>query len=174
MAITWQILTNIKQLSSISTEWHELNQASNHGCLFTSPEWQLNWLEVYWQKNWHLYSFAAYQENELIALLPFYYQKTTKVLSQQHLFFIGQGEAEQAEVASEYLDILMHHNYAKQLLPYCIKKLSQTSFDSFSARAVTKTANILKAIAPVNYKPCGIQYQTPTVHWQITQLSKNN
>jgi len=173
MAIIWKTLTDIDQLALIRTEWDELNQKHNNGCLFTSPEWLLNWVNIYWQDGWVLYSFAAYKENKLVSLLPFYYQESAGIFKRQHLFLIGQGEDEQAEVSSEYLDVLIDDNYSEQSLGYCRKKLSQINLDSFSARAVIKTANILKAISPAYYSLCGIQYQITTNHWKIAQLSKN-
>ena len=173
MAIIWKTFTNIKQLVLIQTEWDKLNQEHNSGCFFTSPKWLLNWVDIYWQDNWHIYSFAAYDGNELIALLPFYYQQNSKFLTQKNLFFIGQGEPEQAEVSSEYLDILINDNYSKPLLSYCRERLSHKEFDTFFVRATTATANVLKAMDTTHHKLSGTQYQLSPEHWKIELLSKN-
>lgn len=173
MTILWKKIEDIKQLSSLTEQWTRLNGEFNDDCLFTSPYWVLNWHEIFWQDNWHLHTFAAYKDNELIALLPFYYQKLNTYWSQNQLFFLGQGEEECTEVASEYLDILFNPKYTAPVNKFCADLITDSNFDTFNARAIKKDANILK-IAPQNaLVQNGSQYYVKPNNWQENCLSKN-
>lgn len=173
MAIIWQKIDNIEELTQLSTQWEALNNAYSQTPLFTSPIWILNWFEVFWQKHWHLCTYAGYKNKKLIAILPFYYQSSSKFLPQKELFFLGQGEQESAEVASEYLDIITHPDYEADAISFFQSTLNGDLVDSFNARAIAHDSTILKALPDTVKVPNGTQFIIKRSNWQITNLSKN-
>ena len=173
MAITWEKISSFEHLSALEEQWHELNFRANHDCLFTSPLWVLSWYKIFWKKGWNLHCFTAFNHEKLIALLPFYYQYSASPIKQKHLFFLGQGEKETAEVATEYPDILIEPSYKAEILASCKSHLTFELFDSFTARAVQEHANILKLFSQ-HKKQIGFQYIIDKENWAITKLSKNS
>lgn len=173
MAIIWQKIDSIEELTQLSKQWEALNNAYSQTPLFTSPVWILNWFEVFWQKHWHLCTYAGFKNEKLIAVLPFYYQSSSKFITLKELFFLGQGEQESAEVASEYLDIIAHPDYEADALSFFQATLNKHFVDSFSARAIAHDSIILKAFSDTVKVPNGTQFIIKRSNWQITSLSKN-
>lgn len=173
MSITWQKITTLEQLSALREQWSVLNQRSNNNCIFTSPTWLLNWYGIYWQKNWQLHSFAVFKENKLIAFFPFYFQTTSTFLLQQRLFFLGQGESEKAEIASEYLDILIKTSEQDSILNMCNDYIQLNKFDLFTIRAIKQDSNIANLLSD-HKQLIGYQYCINKNDWCISNLSKNN
>ena len=85
--------------------WNELVDNHYQANIFLTIEWLELWWNTFAQKSDVLKLVFIHQRDELIAIAPFY-QKAGKELR-----FIGTGEAEEAEVASEFLDILINNEY---------------------------------------------------------------
>jgi len=173
MKIIWQKITSFQQLSALQKSWTLLNHRTNDNCLFTSPAWLLNWYNIFWQENWKLHCFAAFENDILIALLPFYYQKSKGVLSQKKLFLLGQGEPEKSEVASEYLDILIDDAMPASEIKKGLLKLQIKKFDLLTVRAVKHDAKILQLFGE-HKTLAGYQYYLNKNQWCASNLSKNN
>jgi hypothetical protein len=173
MKITWQKITTFQQLSVLQKPWDLLNQRANDNCLFTSPAWLLNWYDIFWQENWKLHCFAAFENDNLIALFPFYYQKNKTLLSQRKLFLLGQGEPEKSEVASEYLDILIDKTMEASEIENGLLRLQLNKFDLFTARAIKHNAHIIQLLGG-DKTLIGYQYCLDKAQWSIANLSKNN
>jgi hypothetical protein len=173
MKITWQKITTFQQLLVLQKQWDLLNQRANDNCLFTSPAWLLNWYDIFWQENWKLHCFAAFENDDLIALFPFYYQKNKTLLSQRKLFLLGQGEYEKSEVASEYLDILIDKTMESSEIESGLLRLQLNKFDLFTARAIKHNAHIIQLLGEHKIL-IGYQYCLDKAQWSSTNLSKNN
>jgi len=173
MTISWKKIDNIEQLLKIEKQWDKLNIKANNGCFFTSPTWLLNWYNIFWKNEWHLHCFALLDQDKLIALLPFYFQEQTSIIKTQHLFLLGQGEQENTEVASEYLDILIDINYTDEVISQCKQHLMLSKFDSFYTRAIERSAHILKIFPKHTQQLCGIKYYVAPQQWHESSLSKN-
>lgn len=173
MTISWKKIDNIEQLLGLEKQWHDLNIKANNGCLFTSPTWLLNWYNTFWQEEWKLNCYATFNQDELIALLPFYFQERTSIIKTRHLFLLGQGEQENTEIASEYLDIIIENNYVDEIINHCEHYLALSKFDSFFTRAINHSAHILKIFPNHTQKLCGIKYYVTPYQWQEGSLSKN-
>lgn len=94
-------------------QWNEFNGIAENGNIFLSWIWLCNWWKIYSTQNDTLNIMMLYQDNRLISICPFYIQYTN---SESILRFIGTGEAEIAEVASEYMDILCLQEYKKEVI----------------------------------------------------------
>lgn len=173
MAITWKKLDSFEQLTDIKNQWADLNTQANDGCFFTSPTWLLNWSDTFWNKHWQLYCFAVYDQEMLIAFLPFYFQRNKFIFRTKNLFLLGQGENEKGEIASEYLDILIDDRYLTEVISQCHSHISPQNFDTFFARAINKRSNLLKIFPMQNHSLCGYKYIVDAKKWQPSLLSNN-
>src|SRR5690606_6370421 len=63
--------------------------------------WNACWLRHYWRPDYKLRVVVLEREGQPAGLLPLYFNS-----SHRAWFFVGSGEPEVAEVASEYLDFL--------------------------------------------------------------------
>ena len=94
-----KIITNTDDFFSLQHQWQQLVVDTPHLSFSTYWEWLSLWWEIYATADDQLYVICCYQQQQLIAIAPFY-------LKANSLYFIGTGEPEHEEVASEYLDII--------------------------------------------------------------------
>tara|TARA_R110000744_G_scaffold92996_4_gene179801 strand:- start:398 stop:1456 length:1059 start_codon:yes stop_codon:yes gene_type:complete len=176
LKISWKIIENIDELITYKSQWQDLAEKSPDG-FFTSPQWLLEWINVYWQKDWTLRVIIGSIDNDLSVLAPFYIQnKKIFGITYNLLFPLGQGEVEYAEVASEYQDILVaiKHDDIYAEIAHQIKSLT---YDNLYWRAITKQANLLKIsqyLTQTNVAIAGARYAINTKDSQAVLVSKNN
>jgi CelD/BcsL family acetyltransferase involved in cellulose biosynthesis len=114
---TTRIVDSVSQISSLESDWNELLAHSSNATVFNTYGWAWCWLQIYWQQDYALKIILVESGAELVALLPLYIQKTTGTC-----WFVGSGEPEAEEVASEYLDFIVHQDHAGSAeLADCIK-----------------------------------------------------
>jgi len=174
--ISWETIESIDELMKYESQWQKLSKVAPDG-FFTSPTWLLEWINVYWKKDWQLSIVVGLINNELLVFAPFYIQnKTVLGLSQKFMFPLGQGEVESAEVASEYQDILVKINndniYAE--IAGQIKKLT---YDNLSWRAISTGSNLLKIqkyLTKTKITIAGTRYSINNNNTQKVLISKNN
>lgn len=86
----------------MESTWRLLGDRDSNANLFNSFEWIECWIEHYWQPDYRLNLVLIEAGESVLALLPLYFNPEKNAL-----MFLGTGEAETAEVASEYLDFLV-------------------------------------------------------------------
>jgi|GEM_PF-1224958 len=122
--------------------WNELVDNHYQANIFLTIEWLELWWNTFAQKSDVLKLVFIHQRDELIAIAPFY-QKAGKELR-----FIGTGEAEEAEVASEFLDILINNEYKQSAIElvtlYLQGELKRTG--SFQFNNILKSSYIYDVI----------------------------
>lgn len=173
--INWLEITNIEQLNTIKQQWEHLNQVQNDFQIFNSPHWIFSWLETYWKNNWHLSVLTAWHGQQLIAIVPLYYQKET-VFSLKTLYPLGQGEAEAKEVSSEYLDILIHPEYQSATSSYITHWINKRHCDQINWKALNENSTAFKILTSTTQNISineASRYLVNTKNWAISQLSKN-
>lgn len=176
LKISWKIIKSIDELVTYKSQWQKLAKNSPDG-FFTSPEWLLEWINVYWQKSWQLSVIIGTTDNTLSVLAPFYIQnKKAFGITYKALFPIGQGEVEHAEVASEYQDILISikHDEIHAKIANQIKALT---YDNLTWRAISKQANLLKIskhLPQARVNVAGTRYAIYNACSKEVLLSKNN
>ena len=111
--IEWRLIEDIEQLKQYTEQWQELVQTSQAN-LFSSPQWIMTWIDIYWQSSWQLKVISGFNNNKLIAIAPLYLQIKSGLLSISTLLPLGQGEPEESEVLSEFQDVVITEafNYA--------------------------------------------------------------
>lgn len=156
---TWHKISTLDQLYSNISCWSELNK-SNGDCLFSSPAWLLNWIDVYWQDSWQLEVWSYRRQGKLLALLPTYSQPSG--ITGRTLFPLGQGEPEVAEVASEFIDLLLAPDVTPANLATLADNLNRCCFNGLRWRAILANANILQLAPKLRYckvTAAGVRYR---------------
>src|SRR5688572_22188199 len=109
-----RVIDSVLQIGSLQNGWDTLLANSNNPTVFNTFAWASCWLQIYWQADYTLRIILVEAENReegsersLVALLPLYIQNHN-----HSCWFIGSGEPEAEEVASEYLDFIVHRDHA--------------------------------------------------------------
>ncbi len=108
MSFNCKIINSKEQFSGCRKQWDELVVNSTSSTFFLSWDWLDTWISVYGEIIEQLIIVLIFnQENKLVGALPLYLVKSAKSpLTRRQLRFIGAGEDEWEEVATEYLDII--------------------------------------------------------------------
>jgi len=108
MSFNCKIINSKEQFSGYRKQWDELVVNSTSSAFFLSWDWLDTWISVYGDIIDQLIIVLIFnEENKLVGALPLYFVKSAKSsLASRQLRFIGAGEAEWEEVATEYLDII--------------------------------------------------------------------
>ena len=177
--INWFEITQVEQLYQIKNQWSSLNQTLSSFEIFNSPPWVFSWIKTFWQKNLHLKVLTAWQNEELIAIAPLYYQQES-IFSFKTLYPLGQGEIEAKEIASEYLDILINNNIPDNTTAEIKVKIEQwiqgLSADQFFWRALLPKSNAREIMSNINspsHVSTASRYRVDCPSWTPDQLSKN-
>ena len=87
--ITWVEITKIEQLISILPQWERLIKTQTTYTVFSSISWLNSWLETFWQNDWQLNVLIAWCEDELVAIVPIYYQQDNTLLPIKIFYPLG-------------------------------------------------------------------------------------
>ncbi|WP_070796010.1 GNAT family N-acetyltransferase [Thalassotalea crassostreae] len=109
-----KIITNLDDFFSLQHQWQQLVVSAPQLSFSVYWEWLSLWWEIYANSDDQLYVVCCYKQQQLIAIAPFY-------LKNDSLYFIGTGEPEHEEVASEYLDIICAINDGEE----CAKVIAE-------------------------------------------------
>ena len=91
--------------NALKSDWNTLVEHSIHPQPFLLWEWMFTWWEVYQQKGYELLILAVYDNEELVAIAPFYVDNA-HWLMRGRLRMLGEGEAREDEVVSHYPDVI--------------------------------------------------------------------
>jgi hypothetical protein len=169
-------LSKVDTYIQLRTFFTTLSHSSNYPDQPNSAVILNTWFNFYWQNNWHIDSFAYYQEDKLICLVPFFIEKSKFLPSTKTLYLVGQGESEHAEVALEYLDIYIKSGYEKTIYPLLIQEINKLNFDLCVIKAVFADSHIAKIMPHLTgnlTQQSFAQYRIKHTQWQLAQLSKN-
>lgn len=173
--IYWETIDSVDKLLNIQKEWEKLVEIQTTCEIFNSPSWIISWLENFWQNNWQLKVLTAWSNNELLAIVPLYYQKTNSLFPINIFYPLGQGEPEDKEILTEYTEILFNEKYRQYLLSKIQLWMLNLNADQLHWRALlhnSPTRNIL-----VNYEQAktneATRYIADCSNWTFGGLSKN-
>src|SRR5688572_32155488 len=106
-----RVIDSALQISSLQNGWNTLLASTNNATVFNTFAWASCWLQIYWRDDYTLRIILVEAEgsegDSLVALLPLCIQTRNN-----SCWFIGSGEPEAEEVASEYLDFIVHRDHA--------------------------------------------------------------
>ena len=167
------LITSYDQLTTLFTE---LERPNEKPVLLGNSYLLSTWYNCYWQKQWQLHSFAYYQADKLICLVPFFIEKSKFFPFTKTLYLVGQGEPEHAEVALEYLDVYIKPGYEQTVYPLLIKEINKLNFDQCVVKAVFNDSHLAKIMPHITgnlTQQHFAQYKVNNTQWQLAQLSKN-
>lgn len=124
MKLNYKVVENEDEFYKLKNQWEALNIASEKGCCFTSWYWMYEWWRLYKQIDYKLCIVCGYDDQRLVAIAPFYTRNLCNGVSIE-LRFIGTGEEESKEVASEYLDVIAHTEYGPEFAETLFAQLGQ-------------------------------------------------
>jgi len=174
--ITWRLISNISELYEIKEQWQAICQKLSSTTLFSSPTWVLNWHHVYWQENWQLSTLAGYINDELVVVFPSYIQHSKQWPYLKVMYALGQGEPEEAEISSEYCDVIISPDFESIILPNLQEKLAAFNVDKIIWNAALQNSHIIKLLEKVYvYTPIfnHNRYRIKCSNWKLQDLSKN-
>lgn len=148
----------------------------NHNTIFSSFGWIITWLNTYRIELANVHLYTVYSNNELVALAPFYLQKSKGLFKLTTLYPLGQGEPELSEIASEYNDIYILEGYEKEVLHTLSKELKNLKIDQIKWRASLKDSHINRLLKETfHYQPTAAhaRYLIERSSWSPDNLSKN-
>ncbi|MBL4606225.1 MAG: GNAT family N-acetyltransferase [Pseudomonadales bacterium] len=162
-----EIICDIGHFIALEDAWGHLLDCSNQKDLgyFNSWVWASTWWSVYAKSNDRLFIICQWHEGKLVGLGPFYikheYGKLLKTL-----YFIGTGEPEETEVATEYLDLLILDEWNAEFVRNVAKEiealttLSRLEFVNVleESKSIIDVVNKLKSTFSLQKKLCGYRY----------------
>jgi len=103
-----EVIDTDDRFFALQDEWRCFQNSFEdpHSSPFLSWDWLYLWWQTYRRPFWSLAVGVIRYDNRIVAIFPFY----IKTLFIRRLYFIGTGELECEEVASEYLDCLIEKN----------------------------------------------------------------
>jgi len=174
-SITFRVITDTAELFTLEAEWADLWAADPSATIFQSPDWLLTWIQVYWEQGWQLYTLAGYEQGRLRVLAPMYIQPG-RVFRQPTIGFpLGQGEEEEKEVASEYLDFLVTPGLeavAYSTLADWITKLDVDMIRWRAARMNGHAWNVFSKLENCRSQS-GVSYRVDSKSWTMETLGRS-
>lgn len=93
------------EFAALQDEWDALQHDNTNSSVFTSWAWHHTWWTVFSKDSDKLCIVCVRLKGELIGVLPLYF-RTRSWPRPTHVMFLGTGEGDADEVATEYLDMV--------------------------------------------------------------------
>jgi CelD/BcsL family acetyltransferase involved in cellulose biosynthesis len=168
-------INNHDEFDALGEQWSELIAELPHISFFLSWEWLNTWWHTYATRDDKLNIILVKSNQKLIAIFPLYRQNNNT------LRFIGTGEQETDEVATEYIDIIcskVHENAINTALTLHLKasKLNFIFNNYLENSALELFITKLSAYCWSSKVVCGISYRAKlnnTLQTFTNQCSKS-
>ena len=134
-----QLVDSIESFHALQSDWDALYDQCDRSSVFSSWDWMFTWWEIFKdQFDRELFILTLYQGNELVGVAPF--QICTPPLPKsliqgKTLQFIGNGEAFDDSIVSEFQDLIVLPEFESVLInsvsEYLVEHSSKWSFADF-------------------------------------------
>jgi len=104
-ALAQEIVSDNSAFRNLAQDWGELLERSQSACVFMRWEWHYTWWQVYADKRDRLHIVTWRERGRLLGVLPLYV-RSGLLPGDACLRFLGAGESQIDEVATEYSDLL--------------------------------------------------------------------
>ncbi len=138
-------VSDLAGFAGLRLEWDLLHNECENASVFMTWAWHHTWWSVFKDEN-ELSILCVRANGKLVALMPLYRRKLQwpRVDS---VMFIGTGEGEADEVASEYLDVLVTPEHAQNAVPMLFNWLDEQCGDlSFEFQQLLQDSILFKAL----------------------------
>lgn len=153
MRFTCKVLDSQQQFFLYRKQWNQLVEQSQSGTFFMSWEWLDTWLSVYGEIADQLYIILVFDmESKLVGAVPLYLGRGVNATgTRQQLRFIGSGEEEWEEVATEYLDVVTLRGIEDKVCQLLFNKLDELglSWSVFIVENVLENSIFLRKLVPI-------------------------
>ena len=109
-ALVVSCVEDATKFAGLRAEWDALQATSVESSVFMSWAWHFTWWTVFGGQVNQLCILCVRDKHQLVAVLPLYVRNNAWPHRSQ-VMFLGTGEGETDEVATEYLDILVNPKY---------------------------------------------------------------
>ena len=158
-----RVITSHEKFLELNSQWNELVERSVSGSFSSRFEWLETWLNCYGGIADSLYIILVYNDDAcLIGAAPFFFSDLqTKLNRYTEIRFIGTGEPEKIEVASEYLDILALAGMETIVCEAVIEGLLDlpTKWDRLVAENILEDSVFIKYFIPIIQR-CGYNHHS--------------
>ncbi|MBL4574586.1 MAG: GNAT family N-acetyltransferase [Opitutaceae bacterium] len=165
-------ISDISELDRLKATWNSLASADPRARLCNSFSWVESWIQYYWVPDYILLVVVIKAGDRPVALLPLYFNTY-----HNKVMFLGAGEPEQSEVASEYLDFLIDAGSLDQGIIYSFiidhhNSLSRSTFEFTNCLDSSHVVHIAKSLTAVHYRVTGKRFQID-LGKRFEEISKN-
>ena len=168
-ALTLSVIDSSTGLMTLRDEWNHLLEAFRARSICLRWEWLHTWWDIYHDSGVKPCVLLVRDGGRLVGLAPFYLQieKKPGFPGVRTLRFLGTGEPEQEEVASEYLDIVALNGYEDKVAKAVWEHLrDKESWDQLVFNDVLEDSLVLTTLRrilvceriPVALERVGIRY----------------
>lgn len=176
--ITLSVIDSPQGMACLREEWNQMLDESRARSICLRWEWLQTWWDIYHDSGIKPYVVMVRDGSRLVGLAPFYLQVQKKLgmLRIRTLRFLGTGEPEWEEVASEYLDIVAVEGYEQAVVSAVWSHVRDSkSWDQLAFNDVLDDSLILTTLRrillrekyPVVVERVGIRYSVKLPHaWQ--------
>lgn len=162
-----KVISDESAFYGLREDWVELTSKDSKSNLFLDFEWLYSWWTTFATANDKLHIITIHKKS-LIAIAPLY------IKNDETIRFLGTGEAEEEEVATEYLDVISI-GQDEIILPYLVQHLLGMShqlscnieFNNYlQSSRVSKIAFSLSPFFFKQHQEAGLRYlvQLPSSH----------
>jgi CelD/BcsL family acetyltransferase involved in cellulose biosynthesis len=124
----YTIITTLQGIAELQSEWRKLLEVN--ACPFMTPEWNLAWLKAYQASYNDIWTFAFFENETLVAILPLYESKSSRF---RRVRMIG-------DITCDYQDIITRDfDTAKQAMKQVFDFFKQKNYDIFLTRVASTT-----------------------------------
>ncbi|RUM94605.1 MAG: hypothetical protein DSZ28_02360 [Thiothrix sp.] len=125
MLFSCKVINSLKEFSLLRGQWNRLVKQSTSCTFFMSWEWLDTWLSIYSDIVEQLIILLVFDKNNKLAgAMPLYLATSLNAsLNGRQLRFIGNGEEEWEEVATEYHDVLSRYEVESEVCDLLFKTL---------------------------------------------------
>jgi hypothetical protein len=134
MALSWSIVSDLRQLEALQGPWRELLARSGSDEPMLSPDWLLPWWRCFGGEGGReLRVGVVHRGDTLAGLVPLLARWHWYALGIpfRRLELLGTGEAERDEVCSEYLDVIVERGAEEELITSLSDALVRGAFGAW-------------------------------------------
>ena len=148
--MTLSVVEDIASFENLAHAWAKLMPHADAATVFMQWEWHFTWWQVFAGQRDSLYIMTWWQGEELVGVLPVYKHRGL-LPGTNCLKFIGTGESQVDEVATEYGDLLIDRRVQADVLASAVQHL--LSFDTWQQielMCMLQTSKLANALLDVS------------------------
>jgi hypothetical protein len=130
-SLSLKLIDSVEDFQSLEKNWNTLYDNCERSSIFSSWDWMFTWWEVFKdQFDRELFILALYQESELVGLAPFQIctpPSPKSLIQGKTLHFIGNGEAFDDAIVSEFQDFIVSPEYESEMIQLVSEYLTKHS-----------------------------------------------